>query len=313
MHHSDIFGVMNLTAGYHQAPVSLGTRVFLVFICFCGIFQFCTLPFGPKRAPSYFQQKISSVVLIGHLYFICEMYLDDCIVHGQGEAQFLGRLELVLNRFYQRNIFLKPNKCKFGMSQVEYCFKEISKRGLSMSNKKIGKFLNFPKPQTAGQMKQFVGLVNYFQDFVPHHSQIMKPLHDMIQNYQKKTKERSLILSEEGEAAFHDIIREIEKQHTMFLPRDDCSIILQTDASDFGIGGYCYQLVDNKEQSVALVSKALNDIQYKWSILQKEAYAIFYCLKQLQAILRHRHFTIQCDNRGYVFLRPQTPWSTAGK
>jgi hypothetical protein len=26
--HSDTFGVMDLTAGYHQAPVSLGTRYF---------------------------------------------------------------------------------------------------------------------------------------------------------------------------------------------------------------------------------------------------------------------------------------------
>jgi hypothetical protein len=28
---------------------------------------------------------------------------------------------------------------------------------------------------------------------------------------------------------------------------------------------------------------------------------IFYALKQLRAILRDRHFTVQCDNRGYVF------------
>ena len=302
-HHSDIFGVMDLTAGYHQAPVSLGTRVFLAFICFCGIFQFCRLPFGPKRAPSYFQQMMSSVVLIGLLYFICEMYLDDCIVHGKGEAQFLERLELVLDRFWQIKIFLKPNKCKFGMPKVDYCGKEISENGLRMSTKKIAKVLDFPKPLTAGQMKQFVGLVNYFHDFVTHHSQIMKPLHNMIQNHQNKTKGRTLIWSKEGEEAFHQIIKEIEKGHTMFFPREDCSIILMTDACDFGIGGYCYQLVDNKEQTVALVSKALNDTQYKWSILQKEAYAIFYCLKQLQAILRDRHFTIQCDNRGYVFLR----------
>jgi hypothetical protein len=74
-----------------------------------------------------------------------------------------------------------------------------------------------------------------------------------------------------------------------------------TDACDYGIGAYCYQLVDNNEQSVALVSKSLNDTQFKWSILQKEAYAIFYALKQLRAILRDRHFTVQCDNRGYVF------------
>jgi hypothetical protein len=84
----------------------------------------------------------------------------------------------------------------------------------------------------------------------------------------------------------------------MFLSRDDCFIFLQTDACDYGIGAYCFQLVDNKEQSVALVSKSLTDTQYKWSVLQKEAYAIFYTLKQLKAILRERHFTIQTDNRG---------------
>jgi transposase InsO family protein len=302
-HHSNIFGVMDLTAGYHQAPVGLGTRVFLAFICFCGLFQFCRLPFGPKRAPSYFQQMMSSVVLVGLLYFICEMYLDDCIVHGNGEDQFLERLEQVLQRFSERNIFLKPSKCKFGMTKVEYCGKEISENGLSMSKKKIRKVLDFPKPHTAGQMKQFVGLVNYFHDFVPHHSQILKPLHDMIQNYQKKTRGRILLWSKEGEESFHKIIKEIEKGHTMFFPREDCPIFLMTDACDYGIGGYCYQLVDNKEQAVALVSKALNDTQYKWSILQKEAYAIFYCLKQLLAILRDRHFTVQCDNRGYVFMR----------
>jgi hypothetical protein len=51
------------------------------------------------------------------------------------------------------------------------------------------------------------------------------------------------------------------------------------------------------------VSKSPNDTQYKWSIIQKEAYAIFYALKQLRSILRDRHFTIQCDNRGLTFLR----------
>jgi hypothetical protein len=89
----------------------------------------------------------------------------------------------------------------------------------------------------------------------------------------------------------------------MYFPREDCPIFLMTDACDYGIGAYCFQLVDNVEQSVALVSKSLNDTQYKWSIIQKEAYAIFYALKQLRSILIDCHFTIHCDNRGLMFLR----------
>jgi hypothetical protein len=57
-----------------------------------------------------------------------------------------------------------------------------------MSKKKMQKVLDFPKPTTAGQMKQFFGLINYFHDFCAHHALIMKPLHDIIQNYQKKTR-----------------------------------------------------------------------------------------------------------------------------
>ena len=237
-HHSDIFGVMDLTAGYHQAPVSLATRIFLAFICFCGIYQYTRLPFGPKQAPSYFQQMMSSIVLCGLIYFICEMYLDDCIVHAKGDVQFLERLESVLSRFKKHKIFLKPTKCKFGMARVEYCGKEISQEGLTMSKKKIASVLDFPRPTTAAHMKQFVGLANYFHDYVPHHAVIMKPLHDMISNYQKKTRAKLLVWTVEGTKAFNDIIAEISKGHTMYFPREDCPIFLQTDASDYG-GGQC--------------------------------------------------------------------------
>ena len=131
--------------------------------------------------------------------------------------------------------------------------------------------LDFPKPETAGQMKQFVGLINYFHDYVPHHSDIMKPLHDMIQNYEKRTRSKTLVWNPESTEAFYKIIKEIEKNNIMYFPRDDCPIFLQTDASQYGIGAYCFQLVDNVEQPVAFVSKSLSTPQHKWAIIQKEA------------------------------------------
>jgi hypothetical protein len=70
------------------------------------------------------------------------------------------------------------------MFRVEYCGKEISK-------KKMQKLLDFPMPQTAGQMKQFIGLIDYFYDYVESRSMIMKALHDMIRNYQKKTRDKA--------------------------------------------------------------------------------------------------------------------------
>ena len=62
----DIFGVMDLTAGYHQAPLTASAKILTAFICFLGIYQFTRLPFGLKRAPSYFQEMMATVVLTGH-------------------------------------------------------------------------------------------------------------------------------------------------------------------------------------------------------------------------------------------------------
>ena len=111
----DTFGVMDLTSGYHQAPMDAASKVLTAFICYSGVYQFTTLPFGPRRAPSYFQEMMTTVVLNGHIYTKCEMYLDDCIVFARGHDEFLERLERVFRRFRCFGLLLKAKKCRFGM------------------------------------------------------------------------------------------------------------------------------------------------------------------------------------------------------
>ena len=81
---------MDLTQGYH--PLTFATRAYTAFITFSGVYQFTRLPFGPKRAPSYFQEIMATVVLAGLIYMICEMYIDDCTVFGDTNIEFVSRL-----------------------------------------------------------------------------------------------------------------------------------------------------------------------------------------------------------------------------
>jgi inner membrane protein involved in colicin E2 resistance len=62
----------------------------------------------------------------------------------------------------------------------------------------------------------------------------------------------------------------------MHFISDTDPIFLHTDASDYGIGGYLFQVVDGKEHPVAFVSKSLSLAQIRWAVMQKEDYAIFY-------------------------------------
>ena len=98
-HKPKLFGIMDLTQGYHQAPLEHNTKAFTAFITFSGVYEFTRLPFGPKRAPSYFQQIMATIVLVGLIYMLCEMYVDDCIVFGDTNDEFVSRLDSVLGRF----------------------------------------------------------------------------------------------------------------------------------------------------------------------------------------------------------------------
>ena len=170
-----VFGVINLTAGNHQAPL-YPRRLFTAFLCFCGLYQFTWLPFGPKRAPSYFWEQMITKVLQGLLYVSCEIYLDNCIVYALSEGQFLIRLKEVSQRFRERGLLLNAKKCKFGLPQLEYVGRVISKEGLSMSKVKIQSVLKFEKPRNLRTLRSLLGLANYFRGFVPNHSLIVKPL-----------------------------------------------------------------------------------------------------------------------------------------
>ena len=76
---------------------------------------------------------------------------------------------------------------------------------------------------------------------------------------------------------------------------------LHTDASDYGVGGYLFQIIDAKEVPVAFVSKSLSVTQLRWTVIQKEAFAIFYCITFLESLLRDREFTIRTDHRNLLF------------
>jgi RNase H-like domain found in reverse transcriptase len=134
-----------------------------------------------------------------------------------------------------------------------------------MSETKINSVIDFPKPSNNTNLRSFLGLANYFRDFVPNHSNVVNPLHKMIDYY--ASKQAKLTWTEAGEKAFIYIKLLISKSPTLYFISDTAPIILMTDASDYGVGGYLYQLIDGVKQLVALVSKALTLVQLKWSVI----------------------------------------------
>ena len=134
---------------------------------------------GLKGAGPYFQRSMSNKVLNG-LVYICEIYIDDVLIHGSTPEAFLANLRKVLQRLREHNVAANPKKTKLGLPEVEYVGHVVSATGTSFTPEKRLKVLNFPLPTTQKALLQFIGLANYFRDHVPNMTEMVQPLRALI-------------------------------------------------------------------------------------------------------------------------------------
>ena len=74
--------------------------------------------------------------LLQGFYGVC-LYLDDILITGKTDQEHLNNLSAVLQRLAAAGIKLKPEKCSFMMTEVEYLGHKISAKGLQPTNQKV--------------------------------------------------------------------------------------------------------------------------------------------------------------------------------
>ena len=257
---------------------------------------------GLKGAGSYLQRNMAAVIFADILHKWVKIYLDDLIIFAETQAEFIHAMREVFARCRKFNITLNPAKCRFGMAEVEYVGHKIDGEGLSFTRDRTDEVAAMPEPQTAGDMKMFLGMVNYFHQHIRNLSTMTEPLNQMLGKYEKKAAQRRLEWTPARRLAFQQVKEAVGNCPTLFFADHTSPIFLQTDASEFGIGAYLFQVVDGVERPVAFLSKSLNRVQRKWAIPDKEAYAIFYSLKKWDHLLRDVKFTLQTDHENLTYI-----------
>ena len=297
--HAKYFAVMDLTSGYHQAPMSEASKAYTAFVTAIGVFEWNRVPMGLKAACSYFQRTMCSQVLLGLIMNICECYLDDIITYGDSEEQFMSNLEQVFQRLQERKVTLNPAKCRFGMEEIEYVGHVINSKGLTFTRDKLDSVVNFPKPNTHKEMLSFLGLANYFRMHIKNHSDLVQHLSASCRPYKRNQKiEWTPVMEQE----FSHIKEMIDACPQLYFFDPTAPVFLQTDASQHGMGAYLFQLVDGKEVPIEFLSKSFTHEQSRWSTPEQEAYAIYYALRKWEHLLKGIKFTLQTDHKNLIYV-----------
>jgi len=293
------FAVMDLTSGYHQTAIDEDSMKYTAFVTSAGVFEWRRVPMGLKGAPTYFQREMAQTVLAGIIGYGAELYIDDCIVYGKTEEEFLANLESVFEKFKAHNITLNPKKCRFGQSAIEYLGQIIDKDGLRFSREKLDGVLNFNTPVVIKDLQKFIGLVNWFRDHIPNLSEEMKLLREMEEEAKKS---RKLRWTDERRAQFEKLKQMFNDLQSLYFLVEGGTVKVYTDASDYAIGGYVCQVINGIEQPVGFMSKTLTHDQRKWTTTERECYAIYMTLQKYEYLLRDIEFQLYTDHENLVYL-----------
>ena len=174
---------------------------------------------------------------------------------------------------------------------------------MSFSEEKRGEVLDFPLPTTHKELKSFLGLANYFRDHVKNHSMITQPLQSMVTNY---SKNKPLKWTDELIATFHQVRKTVAECPQLHFIDEKLPLFLHTDASDYGIGAYLFQkTAEGKELPLAFLSKSLTAERLRWSVPEKEAFAIVFAFQKLEYILRDTYFVLRTDHKNLIYINQE--------
>lgn len=108
--------------------------------------------------------------------------------------------------------------------------------------------------------------------------------------------------SREQQVAFDGIKRSLTTAPILARPNFDLPFVLQTDASDFGIGAVLTQEWNGLERVVAYASRTLSDTERKYSVSEKECLAVIWAVRKFRQYLEGFHFTVITDHSSLRWL-----------
>ena len=293
---SRFISTLDLTRGYWQVPVAKEDRPKTAFVTPYGLFQFNVMPFGLQGAPATFQRLMDRV--IQGLDFAAA-YLDDLIIFSSTWEEHLQHIQSVLEKLKEAGLTAKAKICEFGASECAYLGHIVGSGRVRPLPGKISAIESLGVPTTKKEVRTFLGITGYYRRFIENYSSIAAPLTDLT----KKDAPHKVKWNQECDNVFQKLKEILCSEPVLRNPDFGAPFILQTDASDRGIGAVLSQCAeDGQEHPVAYWSRKLLPREQRYSTIEKECLAIKLGIEAFRVYLLGRPFTIETDHRALVWM-----------
>ena len=207
----------------------------------------------------------------------------------------------VLTTLKLSGIKIKVSKCQFFQEEVSFLGHEISSRGIRKSPEFIQKIVDYPRPATVTELRQFLGLVNFQRKFIDRCSVIAKPLTELTGG----PKRRALSWTPEMELAFDSLKEALVQDVTLSFPNYEEGsekLELFVDASGIGAGACLVQKQMGEYKTIAYASMTFSPAQIRYSTIERELVALRWGIKTFRAFLFSVPFILFTDHKPLLYL-----------
>jgi len=144
-----------------------------------GLFESLVMTFGLCNAPATFQTfmdtQFADIIATRHVV----IYLDDILIFAETLRELTQLTHQVLQRIQDLDLFLRPAKCSFNQTSVEYLGLIISEGEIRIDPVKLKAIQDWPLPRTVKDVQKFLGFCNFYRRFVKDYSHIARPLFNL--------------------------------------------------------------------------------------------------------------------------------------
>ncbi|KAL0434762.1 UNVERIFIED_CONTAM: Transposon Tf2-12 polyprotein [Sesamum radiatum] len=279
------FTKIDLRSGYWQVRIKEGDEAKTTVVTRYGALEFLVMPFGLTNAPATFCTLMNQV-LHGFLDEFVVVYLDDIVIYSRTLAEHVEHLRQVLARLREYELYAKVSKCSFAQETISFLGHIVERGHIRMDPKKVQAIEEWQPPSDVHDLRSFLGLANYYRRFVKGYSKIARPMTDLL----KKTEAWNW--TPQCQVSFDDLKRAMVTDPVLALPDMSKPFVVETNASDFALGGVLMQ----DGHPVAFESRELKDAERRYSAHEKELLAVVHCLRLWRHYLLGSPFVVKTDN-----------------
>ncbi|KAA3681392.1 uncharacterized protein DEA37_0013250 [Paragonimus westermani] len=284
-----VFSKIDLSDAYLQVEIEDKCKELLTINTHRGLYQYNRLPFGVKCAPAIFQQ-IMDIMLSDIPYAMA--YMDDIIIVSSSVDDHIQHLHTVFQRIRDYGFTLRIEKCEIMLSNIRYLGSIIDETGRRPDPDKIAAIATLPVPKDKTALQSFLGLVNYYNNFVPNMHDLRAPLNKLLQINSE------WVWSNACQSSFERIKQVLLSDLLLTHYNPNLPIIVAADASEYGIGAVIlHQFPDGHPKAVSHVSRTFTSAERNHSQIEKEGLASVYAVKKFRKMLLGRRFSLCTDHK----------------